>query len=1426
MQDIEVKVYRSSLKIPVAFFVPAAFLVTVYAVAYLFLNSNIFLTGLLSKLDDVFPGSIVATEVVVGPSLTDVHVWDAHLYTPEGEEVIAVDEIHARLSWLLLLSRRIDVYDSRVVGAKVKMTAPEHSDETFGMLRALGVGGDQPESPDEGEGILKGIAFRDIRCEACSYMIDLGFFRATLPEIHIPDATVEITDTLNIHVPALDVDVLDLRFEPHLFGFPEDQGPWEFTAEAIKIRNWQWDNEGFVVESVQLTADRVEAWATGDMRFPESPEPDGPAQMVYRAGGTIYIPTATKLGDYFLDEVMHAEVTANLAVRGTLEEIEGAFVAEAPYLETQGVRMQHLEARGFLLDDVVLIEAAQGVLHGGKVTLSQGVFSMFEGIFAGRATLDGVNPEGVLRDLEFDYPWMAGSASGAVTLMGWVPLSPEFKKPGDDPYKWIDEATKPVAWIHLDEDAVVARDSREVMPGGTVRIKAGAEVATALDTAHIQDMTAEFDHATVRLQNFHFNWLTNQIESGAHDSPAVVQVRTRQLGGLAGDYGARGVSGAMDLEMRALGRMNFPSVDGELRLGKPSYTVSGQTLGTADVTTKFRIRDGQMEFSPMFLDTQRGALRLGGRLEVLKNPAGVIDPKTGKDTSEFLFPTNNAADLDFAVSALDLKLVDAFLKSGLDLSGRADAVGTLKNSLGNPVVDVSASVVDGEIAGQAVPRAAYEGVVSKQLVEARRVEVDAGPAGQLSGFGRYDLRRDEIAFEARGVDVVFESIAPLGRLSPVPIEGTGQFDLHGSGAASKPVVGGYALADGLRVDGRALGDASFVVDTLGETIHVVGALSPLATASFEIPLDAESPFYARLGLDHLDLTQVLAELEGSPLVQRLEMTGMVEAFMDRDFSRYQVLATLDDLVLDTLGRRFTNRGPVIAGLNDGNLVQIQQAEVGAQGHYVMVQGGLFLDEALLDMSMAGALDMALLNSFRATFPEYFPDVIIDARGVVELDTNVRGTPGGSLVAEGFLKFLPTEVQLRDLPEPLVINSGTLRFDRDGLVIDAADPIRGRALQGVYELGGSLGLQGLEARDLELNVQAVNMSYRIPEVANLTFGGNVRLDAPLLDRPDTWRVTGLVDVVDGLYYENISIFQEQFTNRILGAFSRQSDAYQASLVERLPILEDVGFDLNIRARDSFRIQSEIDRLGLDLELRLDVKLQNTLAMPRILGEVDVIDGRVKFQDEKFEVRSGTLTFSGEAKNPYVDIIADADVSNRCRQTDLGEDSRTTFNLSGDASSVEQQIFRIILNVRGKLSNLDIQLESNPFADQRDILSLILTGCTVDQITASSASSPTLEVALAPVLGWIEGTVQQAVSVEEFTITPSVDRLRTSIGDRLSRRLSWRLQVDTGLANTSSGQMYQLNYKLSDAWSAELSESTRSEDESFVIDFKLKYRIFLD
>lgn len=355
-----------------------------------------------------------------------------------------------------------------------------------------------------------------------------------------------------------------------------------------------------------------------------------------------------------------------------------------------------------------------------------------------------------------------------------------------------------------------------------------------------------------------------------------------------------------------------------------------------------------------------------------------------------------------------------------------------------------------------------------------------------------------------------------------------------------------------------------------------------------------------------------------------------------------------------------------------------------------------------------------------------------------------------------------------------------------------------------------------------------MSYVFTDMASVTVDTEMRLRASEPLKLGTWRVSGAVDILDGVFFQNISVFEKQLTGRVLGAFQRKAEAYQSTLVEQMPELEETQFELMVRARDGFKVRNQIERFDLDLELRMELLFSNTLAVPRLQGDVEVLDGTVIFQGEQFRMRSGVVRFNGAMDNPYIDVVAGADIRNTCtgNRTNNTFTQALTMSAGGQNTDVQQSFYHISLNVRGALDGLNILYESVPYADQRDVISLILTGCTVDQLTASSASQPTLELALGPLIGRLEREIQDVIKVEEFTIMPGVEVTQLRISDRITRALSWNFQLDTGLSEATRGQFFQLEYALTEQWAAQLAESTRTENNQFMIDLRLKYHLPLD
>jgi len=459
------------------------------------------------------------------------------------------------------------------------------------------------------------------------------------------------------------------------------------------------------------------------------------------------------------------------------------------------------------------------------------------------------------------------------------------------------------------------------------------------------------------------------------------------------------------------------------------------------------------------------------------------------------------------------------------------------------------------------------------------------------------------------------------------------------------------------------------------------------------------------------------------------------------------------------------------------------------------------------------------------FPGTLPESVIDSSGFVDVSMKIGGPPSRP-IPQGSLTFRDATFELRDFAAPLRIDGGHVAFDRDAVRVPAEKPISGAFLGGVFEVSGQMDISDYRPQRAEIDIWTHNLVYRVPETANVNFDTRLKIRAEDLARPESWMVSGDVEILNARYYRDISLFEEQVAGRVIGTIAQRTERYEASALEQLPWLSEVGFDVNIRARDGFVVDNKIDRFGIDLEFRFDLRLQRTLQDPRLAGEVDVVDGTVDFQGETFEVRTGTLEYTGDPRNPRVEITAGSDIRNQCVEQNEFDDVGPSFRFAGNFDESRGEVYHVLLRVEGRLETLDVQFESNPYADQRDILSLMLTGCTVDELSASGATQPGLEIALGPLLGRLEKEVQDVIELSEFTIMPGVERTQVRIADRVTRRLQWRFQLDTGVSERSGGQRYQLEYQLSDRWSAEFSERSTGERENFLLDAKLKYRVPID
>ena len=122
------------------------------------------------------------------------------------------------------------------------------------------------------------------------------------------------------------------------------------------------------------------------------------------------------------------------------------------------------------------------------------------------------------------------------------------------------------------------------------------------------------------------------------------------------------------------------------------------------------------------------------------------------------------------------------------------------------------------------------------------------------------------------------------------------------------------------------------------------------------------------------------------------------------------------------------------------------------------------------------------------------------------------------------------------------------------------------------------------------------------------------------------------------------------------------------------------------------QFTVRGLGLDSDWSADVKLRGPTNNPQIFGTADVQRGSYQFSGKTFDLTRGKIRFTGEQPpDPRLDIAA-----------------------SGDANGVSATI-----TIQGSASKPEISFTSTPALPEEELLSRLLFGSSITQISAPEA-----------------------------------------------------------------------------------------------------------
>ena len=571
----------------------------------------------------------------------------------------------------------------------------------------------------------------------------------------------------------------------------------------------------------------------------------------------------------------------------------------------------------------------------------------------------------------------------------------------------------------------------------------------------------------------------------------------------------------------------------------------------------------------------------------------------------------------------------------------------------------------------------------------------------------------------------------------------GELSLDGASArfGEIRVANVEALADW---SDRALVLEALSGETLGGRFHVSGELPPQL-------LDDSAP--VRLHIEASDLQPLsLVSTEEPGLLEEADLRIALDGDLQgsgTDLSRWQGEGRLRGVRLAMPGFEIANEAPGSWSLENGRLL-VSDFRV-SSGETQLLLGGeaLPFEEPFSWTARAsGKIDHQVSRLF-------LEDLGLVFTGVTDLDLRAEKNGEEPIRLSGRGTFTNSRLVVRDPPIAFTNVSGEIALSGSSISLTrlTADAGGGRV-----EAGGSLLLEGVSLREVDLSATARSVRLNYPEGLRSEVNGDLRLRG----HPDRLRLTGDVDLARALLSRDISVESE-----LLQSLARVSAASTPG-----GLASKVDLDLRVRAGEAFRIDNNLARM----EATVNLTAGGTLASPELSGIASVRPGgRFRFGGNEYRVETGRILLRDyPTEPPELDITA---------RTSVGE-------------------YDIRLVLRGSTDNLSTQLtsESHPQLSQGDVASLLITGRTMGEISSASR-----DIVSNRMVSYVGSTladlanlgIGQALPFEIVTVEPSLiageadPGARFTIGARFNNSLS--LVYSIGL-DAAENQIWVVDYEL--------------------------------
>jgi len=615
-------------------------------------------------------------------------------------------------------------------------------------------------------------------------------------------------------------------------------------------------------------------------------------------------------------------------------------------------------------------------------------------------------------------------------------------------------------------------------------------------------------------------------------------------------------------------------------------------------------------------------------------------------------------------------------------------------------------------------------------IDGRQIHIDPlslvivpGEKVVLNGWVSMDKNYD---FSMISNDISLKNISQMASLNID--SGKISVDISGKGGFENPQLKGKMLLSNLSFNNQRLEKIPFEIKVEDQMAHLSGGLNFTLDATYGLQ---SRSFSTSVRFDNTDLTPYLQ------LVGKKELNGTITGSIESK-GNFGTPIQIEGTTRISQLALFWKDTPLIKGNdlillvhNDDISIPGMRLSLLDQGHCIIKGSGKLNKDVNLEAD--GNIPFKMLPMLT--------EAISDATGETRFSLKVNGslsTP--NLIIHADIK--DGGMTIPSLFQKLHNINGGVRITSDTIVIDE---IKGMLDTGTFELKGAINLDRYQPSNIGLNLKVDNLPISIPDLLD------VRLSSELAVRgsPEKSLIKGYVELLEGTYDKDVRLNLMES----IGQASRKEPLVTSKTP--WPIFNNMALDCRIRYRDPFVVDNNIALLTI----KPDLNIYGTVNQPLVSGRAEVETGTVYFQKNEFSVKKGVFDFI----NPYK--------------------IEPTIDIQSETKIREWTVF---LKISGTPDALKFDMTSDPSERDEDILSLLISGKTTQELIArEGGSSLSPRQMLADVLSeTVQKDIKDATGLDVVALeyneakdAESSDEVKVTVGKELSRRVTVKYGMQT-------------------------------------------------